>query len=248
MLVKFFIAGLLALCVAAGTAVGAENELRVGIEGAYPPFSEVSPKGELVGYDVDIAQTLCLQMNLKCVLVKTDWDDLIPALEAGKIDAIVASMSITDERKKLVDFTNPYYRNKIQFIAAKNTSLDISNLAGRKVGTQVGTIAAGWLQANAKGAEIKLYPNQDEVFAALASGGIDAVLADNFVIWQWMMTSAGKNYEFKGKPVMDDDKIAVAVKKGNFALVKKINDSLEEMITSGEYQLINDRYFPFDIN
>lgn len=245
---KYLLAGILALCIAAGTAVAAENELRVGIEGEYPPFSEVSKKGELVGYDVDIALALCQQMNLKCVLIKTDWDNLIPSLGAGKIDVIVASMSITDERKKLVDFTNPYYSNKIQFVSSKSVPFDMSNLAGRKLGTQVGTIAAGWLEANAKGAEVKLYPNQDEVFAALGSGEIDAILADNFVIWQWMMTSVGKNYEFKGKPIMDDDKIAVAVKKGNSALVAKLNVALEEIVNNGEYQLINDRYFPFDIN
>lgn len=248
MSVKSLLAGVLALCITAGTAAAAENELRVGIEGEYPPFSEVTQKGELVGYDVDIAQALCQQMNLECVLVKTDWDNLIPSLAAGKIDAIVASMSITDERIKLVDFTNPYYSNKIQFVAAKSASLDASNLAGRKLGTQVGTIAAGWLEANAKGAEIKLYPNQDDVFAALASGEIDAVLADNFVIWQWIITPAGKNYEFKGKPIMDDDKIAIAVKKGNSELVAKLNAALKEIVENGEYQLINDRYFPFDIH
>lgn len=245
---RSFLACILALCVVAGPAAAAEGELRVGIEGDYPPFSEVSKTGELVGYDVDIAQALCEQLNVKCVLVKTAWDDLIPGLETDKLDMVVASMSITEDRKKQVDFTNPYYRNKTQFVAAKNVPFDPSNLAGRKIGTQTGTIAADWLQANAKGAEIKLFSNQDEVFAALASGAIDTILADNFVTWQWMVTPAGEKYEFKGKPILDDDKIAIAIKKGNTALVEKINASLEEITNNGAYQLINDQYFPFNIN
>lgn len=247
MSVKSMIVGALALFAVSAPAM-AQNEIRFGIETSYPPFGDISPKGEIIGYDADIANALCIQMDVKCVLVKEEWDNLIPGLNNNKFDAVVASMSVTADRKKLVDFTDPYYSNKLQFVAAKSEKFDVSQLAGKALGVQADTIAAAWLKENAKGAEIKIFDTQDKAHAALAAGDLYAVLADSFVNWEWLMTPAGKSFEFKGKAVKDDDKIAIAVKKGNGELVAKLNKALKDIVENGEYQLINDRYFPFDIH
>ena len=97
-----------ALALAIGAAQ-AQETIKIGTEGAYPPFNNLTADGKLVGFDIDIAQALCDEMKVKCEFVTQDWDGIIPALQAGKFDAIVASMSITPERQEKVDFTHKYY-------------------------------------------------------------------------------------------------------------------------------------------
>ncbi|GHU05653.1 amino acid ABC transporter substrate-binding protein [Alphaproteobacteria bacterium] len=246
MFMKSVAVGILALFAAAFSA-NAGEQIRFGIETSYPPFSDISPEGKIIGFDADIAHALCARLRAECVLVQSDWDALIPGLNANAFDAIIASVSITEERKKLVEFTNPYYSNKLQFVADKNEKFDASRLAGKTLGAQEGTIAAFWLQDHDKGVEIKLYGTQREAHAALSAGKLDAVLADIFVNWAWLATPAGNRFEPKGKPVLDHDKIAIALKKGDNELRKKLNGALQAIIDDREYQSINDRYFPFSI-
>ena len=104
-----------ALTFAVGSAHAQDMmKLKIGTEGAYPPFNNLEADGSLVGFDVDIAKALCKEMKAECEFVTQDWDGIIPALQAGKFDAIIASMSITDERKEKVDFTNKYYTHILQ--------------------------------------------------------------------------------------------------------------------------------------
>jgi len=143
-----------------GTQAFAAEKLRIGTEGAYPPFNLIDASGKVVGFDLDIAHALCAKMQTECEVVTSDWDGIIPALNAGKFDFLAASMSVTEERKNAVDFTDHYYTNKLQFVAPKSTDFktDKDYLDGKVIGAQRATIAGTWLEDNLDGVvDIKLY-------------------------------------------------------------------------------------------
>ena len=242
------------LLAAAATLVFSANALavdkyKVGIEGAYPPFNNKNASGQVVGFDYDIAMALCAKMKAECEVVTSDWDGIIPALNAKKYDFIVSSLSITDERKNAVDFTDPYYSNKQQFVAKKGVDFktDIESLKSKKLGTQRSTQAATWLEDNV-GGDISLYDTQENAYLDLASGRVDALLADKYAIYGWLKDDpAGKDYEFKGNPINEDDKVGIALRKGESDLRTKLNLALKEIKEDGTYKKINDKYFPFSI-
>ncbi len=238
-----------AATLAFGTGAVAADKLKIGTEGAYPPFNLIDASGQVGGFDVEIAQALCAKMKAECEVVTSDWDGIIPALNAKKFDFLAASMSITEERKNAVDFTDAYYTNKLQFIAPKDKpfSTDKAALKGKVIGAQRATIAGTWLEDNmADVVDIKLYDTQENAYLDLASGRVDGVLADKFVNWEWLKSETGKGFEFKGEPVFDNDKIAIAVRK-NDPLREKLNTALKEIVADGTYKKINDKYFPFSI-
>ncbi|TIP94513.1 MAG: transporter substrate-binding domain-containing protein, partial [Mesorhizobium sp.] len=156
------------LVISAGSfSAQAQEKLKIATEGAYPPFNTITADGKLVGFDIDIANALCAQMKVECELVTQDWDGMIPALQARKFDAIIASMSITEERKKQVSFTNKYYTTPLSLVALKDSdiaSTEPAALAGKTVGAQASTTQADYAQDvySKAGAEAKLYPTQEE--------------------------------------------------------------------------------------
>ena len=167
--------------LAFGSSAIAADKLKIGTEGAYPPFNLIDASGKPVGFDVDIAYALCAQMKVECEVRTSDWDGIIPALNAQKFDAIVASMSITEERKQAVDFTSPYYTNKLQYIAPKGTDFktDKASLKGKVIGAQRATIAGTWLEDNMGDVvDIKFYDTQENAYLVLISGRVDGILAD----------------------------------------------------------------------
>jgi len=223
---------------------------RIGTEGAYPPFNQIGPDGELQGFDIDIAKALCKEMNRDCEFVTQDWDGIIPGLLANKYDAIIASMSITPERDKAVDFTERYYSNKLRFMAKKSSDIKPTeaSLKGKTVGAQRATISSQWLKENMGDIlDIKLYDTQENAFLDLGSGRIDAVLADMLVAYEWLNSEEGSAYEFKGEAVYSGDKIAIAVQEGNNELRKEFNKAIQAIRKDGTYAEINAKYFPFDI-
>ena len=242
------------LLAAAATLVFSANALavdkyKVGIEGAYPPFNNKNASGQVVGFDYDIAMALCAKMKAECEVVTSDWDGILPALNAKKFDFIVSSLSITDDRKQVVDFTDPYYSNKQQFVAKKGVDFktDIESLKSKKLGTQRSTQAATWLEDNV-GDDIALYDTQENAYLDLSSGRVDALLADKYAIYGWLKDDpAGKDYEFKGEPINEDDKVGIALRKGESELRSKLNLALKEIKEDGTYKKINDKYFPFSI-
>jgi polar amino acid transport system substrate-binding protein len=241
------------LALGAGAAHAEMKKVRIGTEGAYPPFNSVSTSGELVGFDIDIAKALCAKMKVECTFVAQDWDGIIPALLAKKFDAIVASMSITEERKQKVAFTVPYYSTPGNFIAPKDTKLtDLSpaGLKGKTIGTQSSTTASVYLEEKYKDSDIKLYPTQDEANADLANGRLDTILADKFVLYEWLeKTDAGKCCKFIGADLKDvnPEGTGIAVRKEDNELREALNKAIKEIVADGTYKTINAKYFPFDI-
>jgi lysine-arginine-ornithine-binding protein len=238
-----------ALAAALSVSAASAETLKIGSEGAYPPFNTKDTSGNVVGFDIDIAQALCAEMKVECSVVTQDWDGMIPALQNRKFDFVSASMSITPERSKVVNFTDPYYRNKLQYVAKKGVPLDISPAAlkGKSIGAQRATIAAEWLEKNVPGASTKLYDTQENAWLDLEAGRTDAVLADQFLSYDWMQSPTGKNFEYKGDPVFDNDQIGIAVRKQDTALLDRLNKALKTIIDNGTYAKINAKYFPFSI-
>ena len=235
--------------LAFGTQAMAADKLKIGTEGAYPHFNLIDASGKVGGFDVEIAQALCAKMGAECEVVTSDWDGIIPALNAKKFDFLAASMSVTEERKNAVDFTDHYYTNKLQFIAPKSSDLkaDKASLKGKVIGAQRATIAGTWLEDNLdRVVDIKLYDTQENAYLDLASGRVDGILADKYVQYEWLKSKDGSNFEFKGEPVFDNDKIAIAVRKGD-PLREKLNAALKAIVEDGTYKQINDKYFPFSI-
>ena len=227
--------------------VFAQDTIRIATEGAYPPFNFIDASGEVKGFDVEIANALCEEMDANCELVTQNWDGIIPGLIAGRYDAIIASMSITPERQEAVSFSEPYYSNKLQFIAPRDSGFGPGDAAGSAIGAQRATIAAQWLEENVPDADIRLYDTQENAYLDLESGRLDAVLADVYVSYEWLDSDEGAAYEFKGDPVYDDDKIAVAVRKDDQVLAERFSEAIKAIRADGTYQAINANYFPFDI-
>jgi polar amino acid transport system substrate-binding protein/arginine/ornithine transport system substrate-binding protein len=244
--------GVALLFVASGSLQAAD--LRVGVEGAYPPFSWKESDGTLKGFDIDIAEAICAEMGRNCVLVEQDWDGMIPALLAKKFDAIIASMSITEERKKRVDFTIKYYNTPAKFVGKKGSGIEISKsgLAGKRVGLQRGTTHQCFMEKIYPDAELVLYGTQDEVFQDLAIGRIDLQFSDSIAADEgFLKTDAGKDFAFVGGDQHDEEchgpGAGIAVRKSDGALRDELNAAIKALRDKGIYQKINARYFDFDI-
>lgn len=240
----------------AGTVQAKEwKTVRIGVEGAYPPFSYVDPDGRLAGFDIEIAQALCDQMRVKCTLVQQDWDGIIPALLARKYDAIVASMSITEERKQKVAFTNKYYNTPAKFARKKGSGIEISKagLKGKTVGVQRATIHDNFITGEfGKEVEIKRYASQDEAYLDAVAGRLDLLLADSVAMNDgFLNTDKGKDWEFVGPDYSDPkyfgDGVGVAIRKQDQDLVAKFNKAIRDIRANGTYDRIARKYFDFDI-
>lgn len=247
------IAGL-ALAALTGAAMADITKVRIGTEGAYPPFNYLDSAGKLQGFDIDIAKALCAEMKVECTFVAQDWDGIIPALLAKKYDAIIASMSITAERKKKVDFTDKYYTTPAKFVVPKDSKItDVSAAAmkGKTIGAQSSTIHANFLNDLYKDSSIKLYGTQDEANADLAAGRLDAILADSAILLEWMKKGDGLCCKFVG-PDFNDVKYfgegaGIAVRKGEDELREKFNKAIAAILANGVYEKINKKYFPFSV-
>jgi polar amino acid transport system substrate-binding protein len=232
------------------SGTGETRVVRIGTEGAYPPFNYIDEKGELRGFDIEIAQALCAAAKLECVFVAQDWDGLIPGLLARRYDAIVASMSITEERKRAVAFTKRYYRTPIRFVAPKQQPLIITEegLAGKVIGAQRATTSASYLEERFGNAiTIKLYDTQENATLDLQAGRVDALLADALIVWDWINSPAGQSFEFRGETIYVDEGIGIALRKQDTALLQTLNTAIDTILNDGTYNQINARYFPFSI-
>jgi lysine-arginine-ornithine-binding protein len=240
--------------LATGVHAQDKRKVKIGTEGAYPPFNSIDPQGNLVGFDVDIAKALCDAANFECEFVVQDWDGIIPGLIAKKYDAIVASMSITPARKEVVDFTEKYYQTPARFVAAKGAGFDISpeGLAGKVVGVQRATTHERFLRAKFPEADVRTYATQDEANADLVSGRLDLVMADSVALLEgFLKTDAGQDFEFVGQDYFDPkyhgEGAGIAIRKGEDDLRLAFNEAIDKIRSDGTYEAIASKYFDFDV-
>lgn len=252
---RIAIAAMTTLGVIAGaSSVAAQDVVRIGTEGAYPPFNYTDSDGNLVGFEIDLAAALCEEMNVTCELVAQDWDGIIPALLANRYDAIMASMSITEERMEIVDFSDKYYQTPARFAVRDGSEVTDTSpeaLAGMTIGAQSATIHANFLEDVYSESDIRLYPTQDEANLDLAAGRIDLILADSIVLYEWMETDDGSCCTFVGDAYNDPAYfgfgVGAAVRQGEDELRERFNAAIAAVIENGTYQEISDKYFPFSV-
>ncbi|HEX2525802.1 MAG TPA: ABC transporter substrate-binding protein [Geminicoccus sp.] len=260
MATRRFTLGAIALTAAlvAGNVADAKEwkTIRFGTEGAYAPFNYVTPEGELAGFDVDIANALCVELNVECELVQQDWDGMIPALMANKYDAIIASMSITDERKQRIDFTDKYYNTPTRLVAKKGSGIDGTpeSLSGKKIGVQRETVQDRYATEvfEPAGAEIVRYGTGDEANLDLVAGRVDVRLEDSVVLSEnFLKKDEGTDFEFIGPPFSDPKWFGygagIGVRKGETDLVELLNKGITALRANGKYDEIQKKYFDFDV-
>jgi arginine/ornithine transport system substrate-binding protein len=251
---KWLLVAALAATAATGVAQAKEwKTVRFGIEGAYPPFSWTEADGSLKGFDVDMANALCTEMQVKCKIVAQDWDGIIPSLLARKYDAIIAAMSITEERKKKIDFTGKYALIPNKFIAKKGADLNFDDLSGQKIAVQRATTHDQYLTDNyGDSVEIVRYGSFDEAYLDLANGRVVAVLGDASALEEGVLNKAGgEAYEFVG-PSLTDPKwfgegFGIALRKQDKDLTKQLDAAILSLREKGTYQDIAAKYFNYDV-
>jgi ABC-type amino acid transport/signal transduction systems, periplasmic component/domain len=241
------------LALLAGAA--AAEPLRIGIAAEpYPPFAAPDAAGNWVGWEVEIINAVCAASSLECEITPTAWDGIIPALVSGRIDVIMASMTITEERAQTIDFSDPYYNTPVVVVAQRDMGMAATaeGLAGRVLGVQVSTIFQDYAQHYFEGeTEIRTYQTQDEANQDLASGRIDATLADSLAMDPFLASAEGACCENLGAVPMDEailgQGIGAGVRKGDSATLEAINAGIAAILADGTYDEITGRYFATSI-
>ena len=230
-------------------------DLKIGIAAEpYPPFASQDASGKWVGWEIDLANALCAQINEKCEIVATAWDGIIPALTSKQIDVIMASMLITQKRKEVIDFSQFYYDTPPAIIGAKNGDKDITpdHLKGKTLGVQVSTgherYASKYLVP--AGIEHKTYSTQDEANNDLAAGRLDYVLANSSALYDFLDTDQGKACcelksiveKPKDDPGIYGEGVGAGVRKEDTALKDKLNAGITALAKAGKFQEITAKY------
>ena len=227
-------------------------KVRVGVEGNYPPFSKMGADGKLAGFDIDIALALCAQMKAECTLVQQEWDGMMPALNAKKFDMIVASMTITDERKKAAEFSDPYYSVPSRFIAKAGAFKDHSaaSFKGKKIIVLRNSPRAKYVAEQYKDAEVLLVAKETDIYLELAAGRGDIGFGSSVVSGDaFLKKPEGKGFAQVGAAINLDggSGVGIAFRKGDDALRDKVNAALKAVRADGRYKKLADSYFDFDV-
>ncbi|WP_166358766.1 transporter substrate-binding domain-containing protein [Pseudomonas akapageensis] len=240
----------LALCLSAGSTLAKEyKELRFGVDPSYAPFESKAADGSLVGFDIDLGNAICAELKVTCKWVESDFDGMIPGLKANKFDGVISSMTVTEARQKAIDFSTELFSGPTSFVFKKGSGLsDAASLKGKKVGYEQGTIQEAYAKAvlDKAGVETKAYANQDQVYADLTSGRLDASVQDMLQAELGFLKSPqGADYEVS-KPV-DDPLLpaitAVGIKKGNTELKALLDKGIKALHDDGTYATIQKKHF-----
>ncbi|WP_281968475.1 transporter substrate-binding domain-containing protein [Roseovarius nanhaiticus] len=239
-----------ALALLTGAALA--DPVKVGIAAEpYPPFAAPDSAGNWTGWEVEMIDAVCAAADLECVLTPVAWDGIIPSLMGEQIDVIMASMSITEERAKQIDFSDHYYKTPAVVVAAKGSDIEptVEGLSGKILGVQASTTHQAYAQKHFEdaAAEIRIYQTQDEANQDLVSGRIDAIQADSIAMADFVESDIGDCCEVVGA-VADDvavlgQGVGAGLRKGDDELREKINMGIAAVLENGTHEEITAKYF-----
>ncbi|MBY5987877.1 transporter substrate-binding domain-containing protein [Roseovarius atlanticus] len=238
----------------AGLAPAAAEELetlkekgviRIAMSGAYPPFNFVNDQNEVVGFDPAIGTEMAKRMGLEAEIVTTAWDGIIGGLLSNKYDAIVGSMTITEERDEVVDFVGPYYSDKRAIFTQPGSGItSLEDLEGKKVGLTLGETHEDW--AREKGYNVSTYKGLPELLLELENGRVDAIVNDSIAAIL-AMGEKGQEYEMFADPTTEPFGAGIAIREGSPELAAAMQEALDSMMEDGTYMEIAEKWVGADI-
>jgi lysine/arginine/ornithine transport system substrate-binding protein len=258
-LVKKLLAALtIALLATASIAAHAKDwsTIRFGVDASYPPFESKGSDGKLAGFDIDLGNEICARLKAKCVWVENDFDGMIPALKAKKFDGVLSSMSMTPQRAEQIAFSAKLFNTPTRLVAKKGSDIKPTpeSLAGKSVGVEQGTIQETYAKTywEPKGAKVVPYQNQDQVYADLISGRLDAALQDAVQAEiGFLKTPRGAGFQFVGGDLVDKkilgEGAGIGMRKEDTDLKAKVDKAIADIIKDGTYKKLEKKYFDFDV-
>ncbi|EIK98441.1 cystine transporter subunit [Pseudomonas sp. M47T1] len=224
------------------------GEIRVGLEGTYPPFSFVDDSGKLSGFEVEFAQALAKELGVKAKLEPTKWDGILAAVDSKRLDVAINQVTISDERKKKYDFSEPYTVSGIQALTQKKDAGKIASandLTGKKVGVGLGTNYEQWLKDNVPGAIVKTYDDDPTKYQDLRVGRIDAILVDRLAAFE-LISKTNDTLAVSG-PAFSKQEAGVTLRKGEPELLDAINKAIDKLRADGTLAKLSQKYFGADV-
>jgi histidine transport system substrate-binding protein len=241
----------LALCIGAGSLQAKEfKEIRFGVDPSYAPFESKAADGSLVGFDIDLGNAICAELKVKCKWVESDFDGMIPGLKARKFDGVISSMTVTPAREKVIDFSDELFSGPTSLVFKKGAGLttDVASLKGKTVGYEQGTIQEAYAKAvlDKAGVKTQAYQNQDQVYADLTSGRLDASIQDMLQAELGFLKSP-QGADYAVSEAIDSEllpaKTAIGISKGNTELKALLNKGIKALHDDGKYAEIQKKHF-----
>nr|WP_315233307.1 basic amino acid ABC transporter substrate-binding protein [uncultured Albidiferax sp.] len=231
---------------AAPAPTPAARVVTVGTDPTYAPFEFQNEKGEIVGFDIDVVRAAAQKAGLEVKFVSTPWEGAINALTQGDRDLLVSAITITDERKQSIDFTEPYFEaSQLIAVSDRSTATQLADLKKSKIGVQTSTTGEEVVVKllGKTNSNIKRFESTPLALSELAAGGVDAVVADNGVISHYLANNPSTKFKALSDPSFAPEFYGLALKKGNTELQALLNKGLADIKADGSYQKIYDQYF-----
>jgi len=246
------------LLLLAGTTMAQAQTIHFGVAAEpYPPFAVKQPDGQWQGFEIDLIKHLCTQMKADCAIDEVAWDGIIPSLLAKKIDVIFASMSITDERKKQIAFSVPYYNTPLVIAGLKGTDVTVNGqglqgLKGKVIGVQISTVSASYLKKYyEKSADLRYYDTQDSANADLAAGRLDLIMADGTAVSDFLKTPDGKGLAnlvtVPWDPLFGNGGVGAGLRPDDSELKARLDTAITALLASPDYDKISGKYFDISV-
>lgn len=236
----------LAGCGGSSSTSSGSKTYIVGTDAAYAPFEAQNEQNTIYGFDIDLMNAIAAKAGITVKFVNTPWEGIFKTLDQGDRDLLISAITITDERKKSMDFSEPYFEAKQLIAVPKDSAVSkLDDLKGKKIGVQTGT-TGDEVVSNKFGKDnpdIKRFESTPLALKELAAGGLSAVVADNGVVINYVTNNSDKGFKMVEDSSFEKEYYGIAVKKGNKELLDKINTALKQIKDDGTYKKVYDKYF-----